>query len=109
MRLLYTIVCFFQQKNRKTDHIHVLHCHHNIRKASDQEQQLVKQACELYKTNYLCIKKERKEKEKKTERDLRKRRHEAFVSYMQQKNISDLFLGHNLDDRIETTFLNISR
>lgn len=44
-----------------------------------------------------------------SENNLRERRHQIFIDYCIAHDIKTILLWHHLDDRIETTFLNLNR
>lgn len=86
--------------------IHIAHYHHGQRSQSDVELLLVKQYCETYQLSFHI---DRYEWTWSSERDLRIVRHEFFRTIMQQARSNILITGHNLTDRIETSFLNMTR
>jgi len=50
-----------------------------------------------------------KSDEKKTENDLRQWRYKEFQKIIDQNNIDFILTGHNLTDRIESSFMNMLR
>jgi len=96
---------YFKNKKYSTEHIHFVHLHHGVRKASDQEEVLVRQFFEGAKLTVI----HRASPWPATENQLRKWRYGQFFSAMKSADIELLFLWHHLDDRIETTMLNVLR
>lgn len=104
MYLLKTIQYWRKQKDRDQSYLHIVSCDHNTRENTKNEIISVK---ELSKKNtfYTDIYAGKNFSEK----SLRERRHEVFINYCKDKNINIILLGHHLNDRIETTFLNMKR
>lgn len=104
MYLLYQLKTFWKEKKYDPKNLHIISCNHQTRNNLHQEMKSVK--------GY-CIEHQRTEKtytgKEKTEQALRQRRHQVFIDYCHQHNSSSLLLWHHLDDRIETTLLNIIR
>lgn len=105
MLLSVLIWQYFKTKDYTTDHLHFVHLHHGVRSASDQEEKLVRKFFEWAKLSVI----HRVSHWPATENSLRKWRYAQFLSVMTQTNWEYLLLGHHLDDRIETTFLNVLR
>ncbi|MEI6425724.1 MAG: tRNA lysidine(34) synthetase TilS [Candidatus Absconditabacteria bacterium] len=96
---------YFKTQKYSTEHIHFVHLHHGVRDASDSEEALVRQ---FFGGAELTVM-HRSSHGPATENQLRKRRYGQFFSAMKSVNAELLFLGHHLDDRIETTMLNVLR
>lgn len=105
MLLSFLVLTFFENKKRDTSKIHILHCNHKIRKESDDEEIFLSK----FFKNYNFIVFHRPIWWETSESDLRERRYSQFNTYCQNNNIQYLFLGHNLTDRIETSFMNMIR
>ena len=105
MTLITLIIIRHYLKKYPLNHIHIIHCNHHIRKQSDEEQTFIQT---FFKG--LHIHTFKKDKKLKTdEKTLRQRRYQCFENITQQENIPFLFLGHHLEDRIESSFLNLMR
>lgn len=93
---------FFIINKYNTKNLSFLHFNHKIRPESEQEEQFIKK---YFKgTNVLCISR-KKSKEANTESHLRNRRY----AELKKQKADFVVLGHNLSDRIESTFLNLLR
>ena len=95
---------YFKHKNYSTEHLHFVHLHHGVREASDQEELMVSHFFKKTSLNII-----HRTPWVGTENQLRKRRYGQFFSIMKSTDAETLFLGHHLDDRIETTMLNVLR
>ena len=104
MTLLSSIQNYYSENKYDPDHIHVLYCDHQTRPEIAQEIELVRTYTPHNRFTSVTY-----DWQAKDEASLRARRHEQFVAYCQQHNITTLLTGHHLDDRIETTLLNLSR
>ena len=96
---------YFKSKKYSTEHLHFVHLHHGVRSASDQEEKLVRKFFEGAELTVM----HRASHWPASENVLRKRRYGQFLTTMKSVNSDVLFLGHHLDDRIETTMLNVLR
>ncbi len=103
MYLLHIVQQYREAKNRNKKLLHYIYCDHQVRKHNDPETI----------TQYLDKKKlhitTRKRTKTHNEATLRKRRYEQIQKYADKHNIDILLTGHNLSDRIESTFLNMLR
>lgn len=106
MALLDLLINFFQQKKFSLQHIIVIHCDHNLRTASHQERNLIKNYLPTEVTFYSESINPKKSTKEAT---LRQQRYEAFQQYIQKYDLEYFLLGHNLSDRIESSFLNLLR
>lgn len=104
MYLLYKLKTFWKEKRYNPDHLHIITCNHNIRSESVEEVEKVRKFAEPYPCTIVSY-----QEKKKSEDSLRKRRHQEFIKLCHWIQAQYLFLGHHLDDRIETTLLNILR
>lgn len=104
MYLLYKLKTFWKEKNYNPDHLHIITCNHNVRSESQEEVQKVKEFAEPHPCTIVSY-----NGKKKSEDSLRTRRHQEFIKLCHSTQANHLFLGHHLDDRIETTVLNILR
>ena len=104
MCLLYCLQQFFQVKWYKLTDIHMVVCDHGTRKETKDDVAFVSDnawwatihVAEYYWTSF-------------SESDLRQRRHQQFLDVTTKVWARLLFVWHHLDDRIETTMLNIAR
>ncbi|MDR0282965.1 MAG: tRNA lysidine(34) synthetase TilS [Candidatus Peribacteria bacterium] len=86
--------------------IHIIHCNHNIRKQSTQEAEFIQT---FFKGCTIHIPPKRNKYFPKDEKTLRQRRYQCFQKILKENAIQTLLLGHHLEDRIESTFLNCIR
>jgi len=106
MVLASLIAWRYLHKNIALKQIHIIHCNHNIRTQSKQEEKFIKtffSACSVH------VPPPRRKSANTDEKFLRERRYACFQKVLNQENINLLFLGHHLEDRIETTLLNSMR
>lgn len=92
------------EQSRDPSLIHILSCDHNTRENTKNEVVLVKSLSEsntFHSHTYIW--------DEFSEQTLRNRRHHYFITYCKQVWAKYLLLWHHLDDRIETTLLNLKR
>ena len=83
------------------------HVHHNLRKESDEEQQLVEAFC---KNNHIIFEATKFEYEEKfTEQIARNKRYKFFEEILSKYGSTTLLTGHHGDDLIETVLMRIVR
>jgi len=102
--LLYCIQTRWKEKKLEPSTLHIMSCDHNTRENIQNEIKLVKsysQENSFYTDKY--------EGSNDDETSLRNWRHSIFIEHCKQHDCKLLLLWHHLDDRIETTFLNINR
>lgn len=104
MYLLHQLKTFWNKKKYNPDNIHVIFCHHHTRPEIDDELEIVQK----YRSN-IPITIRHYHGGKYSEESLRKRRHKEFINYCHSIQSQILFLGHHLDDRIESSILNLQR
>lgn len=97
---------FFLLQRLDLQNLILVHCHHGIRKESDQEALDIQR---FFAKTQLHIIKKANHQTKNNEESMRKRRYEAISKVAQQYHADTLILGHNLTDRIESTFLHLLR
>ncbi len=92
---------------------YIMHLNHKEREEADYEENYVKEfcvknniKCSLYVENIYENKEVKKHGFEKLARELRR---EYFIKDIEKYNGDYIFTGHNLDDRIETMFLNMER
>lgn len=92
------------EQKRSLSSLHIITCDHNTRENIQEEIDLVESEskdCSFHSVSYGWS--------DHHEQALRIRRHEQFIQYCHKYTISFLLTWHHLDDRIETTFLNMKR
>jgi tRNA(Ile)-lysidine synthetase-like protein len=108
MVLASLLLIWCQQNTFPQQQIHILHCNHKLRMQSENEVAYVQ---EFFAGLHVQIF-ERSDMIAQTENDLREWRYRCFsVDLMDEVPLEQcvLFLGHHLEDRIESTFLNCIR
>lgn len=96
---------FYKQEKYPLDNISFIHCNHSTRSGNKDDEALIKSF--FVGTNTIMVK--RPSNKKASEAELRNWRYGEFKTYTKQQNIAYLMFGHNLTDRIESTFLNLLR
>jgi tRNA(Ile)-lysidine synthase TilS/MesJ len=96
---------FFCEKKYPLINLNIIHCNHKIRKQSEQESKFIQEFFKALPVQIFS----KPASIKTTEDSLRKRRYQVFAKAMKTSKSEILILGHHLDDRIESTFLNILR
>ena len=99
------ILYFYHKNGLDLNKIHIAHCNHKIRPESEDEAKFMSDFFSgldfrLY---------ERKNLKNNDENSLRNRRYSQFSSLQKSTKASYIFLGHHLNDRVESTFLNLMR
>ncbi len=106
MFLSVLIYNFFIQNKLDLDNLFFVHCNHNTREETDSEQKFVEEfltglqvtSCKLQKVS-----------QEQTESSLRQWRYGEFQKIIDQNHIDFIMTGHNLTDRIESSFMNMFR
>ena len=98
------ILYFYHKNGLDLNKIHIAHCNHKIRPESEDEAKFMSEFFSgldfhLYERNWW----------NEDENSLRNRRYSQFSSLQKSTKASYIFLGHHLNDRIESTFLNLMR
>ena len=96
---------FFLKEKYNLQNLFFIHCNHKTRPGNKNDEKFINTFFE--KTQLIVTK--RTSKKKATESELRTRRYSEFKKHIQKKNIDQIIFGHNLTDRIESTFLNLLR
>lgn len=99
------LLSFFKKNKLSDQNIYFLHLNHSTRKNNIKDQKFIE---DFFKWYNLSIKK-RKNDTKPTENNLRKWRYEEIKKESDKKQIDFILFGHNLTDRIESSFMNILR
>ena len=104
--LAATYVLFYYYTNKLDfSHIHIAHCNHKIRKESEEEAEFMKKFFDWLDLHVF----ERDTSLSEDENSLRNRRYSQFSSLQKSTKSSYVFVGHHLNDRVESTFLNLLR
>ena len=98
------VLYYFWKNELNLTKIHIAHCNHKIRPESEDEAKFMADFFSgldfhLYEREWW----------NDDENSLRNRRYSQFSSLQKTTKASYIFLGHHLNDRIESTFLNLMR
>lgn len=96
---------FFLKSKYNLQNLFFIHCNHNIRRGNISDENFIRAFFEG--TQLIVVKRESKKKH--TEAELRNWRYGEFKKQTKKYGINHLVFGHNLTDRIESTFLNLLR
>lgn len=96
---------FFLKNKYDLQNLFFIHCNHNIRKGNISDEKFIRAFFEG--TQLIIVKRESKKNH--TEAELRKWRYGEFKKQAKKYDSNQLIFGHNLTDRIESTFLNLLR
>ncbi len=96
---------FFLKNKYSLQNLFFMHCNHNTRPGNSADEKFIKA---FFEGTQLIIVKRTKSK-KSSESELRKRRYGEFNTQSRKYRIDQIIFGHNLTDRIESTFLNLLR
>jgi tRNA(Ile)-lysidine synthase len=99
------ILYFYWNNKLDLNNIHIAHCNHKIRPESEVEAKFMTDFFSGLDF-YLY---ERDIKLSTDENSLRNWRYAQFSSLQKSTKASYIFLGHHLNDRVESTFLNLMR
>ena len=106
MLLVVTLCHFYAQEKRDLQNLIFIHCNHGTRPENTQEAEFVQTFLSGCRVEMVTKK---TDLTKHTEESLRKRRYQSFAILAKKYKAEGLLLGHNLTDRIETSFLNLLR
>jgi len=103
---------FFLKNKYSLQNLFFIHCNHHTRTGNNADEQFIRNFFEGTQT--IIVKRTSKKKPARpaggaTEAELRNRRYGEFKTYAKKHHIDQLIFGHNLTDRIESTFLNLLR
>ena len=98
------ILYYFWKNELNLNKIHIAHCNHKIRSESETEAKFMSEFFSgldfhLYEREWW----------NEDENSLRNRRYFQFSSLQRSTKASYIFLGHHLNDRVESTLLNLMR
>lgn len=96
---------FFLKNKYNLQNLFFIHCNHNIRKGNSSDENFIRNFFEG--TQLIIVKRARNKNH--TETELRNWRYGEFKKQTKKYAIDQLIFGHNLTDRIESTFLNLLR
>ena len=105
MMVASQILYFYWKNNLDLSKIHIAHCNHKIRLESEDEAKFMSDFFSGLDFHLF----ERKNLENNDENSLRNRRYSQFSSLQKSTKSTFVFLGHHLNDRVESTFLNLMR
>lgn len=100
--LLYN---FFVKNKYDIQNLYFMHCNHQVRTGNATDEAFI---IKFFEGTQLIVAK-RTSKKSGTETELRNWRYGEFKKQIKINNIDQLVFGHNLTDRIESTFLNLLR
>ncbi len=109
MALFQILLNFFSENNFPQDNIYVIYCDHNLRDKNEtkQEYQLITNLDKTQGVN--CFHETINPEKSRNEASLRQQRYEVFEQYISKYKLKYFFLGHNLTDRIESSFMHMLR
>lgn len=96
-------------KNYPNNKIVCAHVHHNHRKESDTESEMLNEFCKKRNLIFEFMKIKSYKNNKFTEEEARFKRYDFFESLIKKYNSNFLFTAHHGDDLIETILMRISR
>ena len=99
------ILYYFHVNGLDLNNIHIAHCNHKIRPESEDEAKFMSEFFSGLDFHLF----ERKDLWNDDENSLRNRRYSQFSSLQKSTKSAFVFLGHHLNDRVESTFLNLMR
>ena len=105
MFVAHTLIQRYKKNGYKTKNIQLIYCDHKTR--DHREAEHIEKTFGMESTIHIMYR--RKKNKPNNEERLRARRYKSFQKIITKTNAQALILGHNLTDRIETTFLNILR
>ncbi len=99
------ILYYYHNNSLDLNKIHIAHCNHKIRPESETEAKFMSEFFSGLDFHLY----ERDTALNTDENSLRNRRYSQFSSLQESTKASYIFLGHHLNDRVESTFLNLMR
>ena len=105
MLLAGILASFWKENKWDPDQLFFLHCNHQIRQESKEEAEFLKQYFQDRNLEIFT----RTSDEGASEELLRNWRYGCFQKFCQEHDIQTLALGHHLNDRIETSMMNLLR
>lgn len=115
MFLSLLIYKFFVDNKFSLDNLFFVHCNHKTRKETDDEQKFIEKffgkfnlSVSVYDDKLDCFTGSQWQ-QNKTEKNLREWRYWEFQKSIDKNAIDYILTGHNLTDRIESSFMNMFR
>ncbi|MBO7504644.1 hypothetical protein J6T66_00235 [bacterium] len=105
MLVAIQILYFYRKNELDLSKIHIAHCNHKIRPESEDEAKFMSDFFSGLDFHLY----ERDTSLPEDENSLRNRRYSQFSSLQKSTKSSYVFVGHHLNDRVESTFLNLLR
>ena len=99
------VLYFYWRDKLNFKNIHIAHCNHKIREESEDEARFMSEFFSGLDFHLF----ERKDLKNNDENSLRNWRYSQFSSLQEWTKSVFIFLGHHLNDRVESTFLNLMR
>lgn len=99
------VLDYFWTNQLDTNNIYFIHLNHKTRASNTQDEKFIKS---FFDSSNLIIE-TRKNNLSKTENNLRNRRYQQIQKHSQKNKIDFILFGHNLTDRIESSFMNMLR
>lgn len=96
---------FFLKNKYDLQKLFFIHCNHHTRSGNSADETFIRTFFEGTQVSIV----KRASNKKSSETQLRNRRYEEFKKQIKKYAIDQLVFGHNLTDRIESTFLNLLR
>ena len=96
-------------KKIKSKNIHIIVIDHNLRKGSKEEALFVKEEASKLGLRSVILTWKGKKPSSKIQETARKERYNLLFDYCKENQISDLFIGHHLDDQIENFIFRMFR
>ena len=96
-------------KKIKSKNIHIIVIDHNLRKGSKEEALFVKEEASKLGLMSVILTWKGKKPNSKIQETARKERYNLLFDYCKENQISDLFIGHHLDDQIENFIFRMFR
>lgn len=107
MLLINLVLIYYKKNDLDTKKIHILHYNHHQRTTSNEDEKFVHQRSINNNITYIWA--SYFWRTKQTENNLRKSRRDFFRSSMGWSKNPIILTWHHLDDRIETTIINLKR
>jgi len=113
MFLSMLILKYFDLNNLDLNNLYFVHCNHKTRNEADNEEKFVKEFFDWLNLN-ICNRLDSSQAQndslaKETENNLRQWRYGEFQKIIEKEDIDFVLIGHNLTDRIESSFMNMLR
>ncbi len=104
---LLCLLSSFRQMNNLE--LHVVHFHHGLREASDEEESFVKELCSSKGISCSVIRSDKFQGEKGLQNSARQWRYKHLLESLNKLKYNKIALGHHLDDLVETQLWKMMR